>query len=41
MMYSQLGVPITRPVVAGAGRAMQSAVPVTSQMLAQQLMNGT
>ena len=41
MMYSQLGVPITRPIVAGAGRAMQSAVPVTSQMLAQQLMNGT
>ena len=26
---------------AGTGRTMQSAVPVTSQMLAQQLMNGT
>ena len=41
LMYSGLGVPITRSLVSGAGRAMQGAVPVTSQMLAQQLMNGT
>jgi len=41
LMYSRLGVPITRSLVSGAGRAMQGAVPVTSQMLAQQLMNGT
>tara|TARA_B100001057_G_scaffold478390_1_gene548770 strand:+ start:795 stop:2381 length:1587 start_codon:yes stop_codon:yes gene_type:complete len=41
ILYSQLGVPVTRALVSGAGRAMQSAVPVTSQMLAQQLMNGT
>tara|TARA_Y100001938_G_C8080096_1_gene428520 strand:- start:44 stop:1645 length:1602 start_codon:yes stop_codon:yes gene_type:complete len=32
---------VFRNVVAGTGRTMQSAVPVTSQMLAQQLMNGT
>ena len=41
LMYSRLGVPVTRSLVSGAGRAMQGAVPVTSQMLAQQLMNGT
>jgi hypothetical protein len=41
ILYSQFGVPVTRALVSGAGRAMQSAVPVTSQMLAQQLMNGT
>lgn len=41
ILYSQAGVPVTRNLVSGAGRAMQGAVPVTSQMLAQQLMNGT
>ena len=41
LMFSQAGVPVTRALVSGAGRAMQSAVPVTSQMLANQLMNGT
>ena len=41
LMFSQAGVPVTRSLVSGAGRAMQGAVPVTSQMLAQQLMNGT
>ena len=41
LMYSRFGVPITRALVSGAGKTMQGAVPVTSQMLAQQLMNGT
>jgi len=41
LMFSQAGVPVTRSLVSGAGRAMQGSVPVTSQMLAQQLMNGT
>ena len=41
LMYSQLGVPVTRSLVAGAGRALQSSVPVTSQMIAQNLIDGT
>lgn len=41
LMYSRFGVPITRALVSGAGKTMQGAVPVTSQMLAQQLINGT
>jgi hypothetical protein len=41
LLYSRLGVPITRALVSSTGRAMQGAVPVTSQMLAQQLINGT
>jgi hypothetical protein len=41
LMFSQAGVPVTRALVSGAGRAMQSAVPATSQMLANQLINGT
>ena len=41
LLYSQFGVPLTRNLVSGTGRAMQGAVPVTSQMLAQQLINGT
>jgi hypothetical protein len=39
--YSQLGVPITRNVVSGTGRAMQAAVPVaaanTTEMSRQML----
>jgi len=38
LLYSQLGVPITRALVSGAGRTMQSAVPVTSSMLAAELL---
>ena len=41
LAYSRPFNPVFRNVVAGTGRTMQSAVPVTSQMLAQQLMNGT
>ena len=41
LLYSQLGVPVVRSLVSGAGKTMQGAVPVTSQMLAQQLINGT
>jgi len=41
LMFSQAGVPVTRALVSGAGRAMQGGVPVASQMLANQLMNGT
>jgi hypothetical protein len=41
LLYSRLGVPVTRALVSSTGRAMQGAVPFTSQMLAQQLINGT
>jgi len=41
LAYSKPLNPVFRNLVAGSGKAMQSGVPVTSQMLAQQLMNGT